>query len=131
MELDGTPLKVTRSDYGSGFFTQAIPAGSSTLTIAHAKGLPSWGAVVSRYEQEATDVTAQSIPDLSIDKSILVADAAASAEGRKWTERTEMPLGSDVTVRLTLRVGRDMDYVSIVDSRASCFEPTEQLPPMC
>lgn len=126
--IDGSLLKVERADYGSGFFTQAIPATASRLTINHESGLPSWGAVVSRYEQTATDVKPHSIPDLSIEKAILVANTAASADGQKWTPGTTMPLGSEVTVQLTVTAGRDMDYVTIVDERASCFEPTVQLP---
>lgn len=128
VELDGEPLKVERADYGSGFFTQAIPATATQLTISHERGLPSWGAVVSRYEQEATDVKPHAIADLSIDKAILVADPKASADGMKWTQSSSMPLGSEVTVQLTIKAGRDMDYVTIVDERASCFEPVEQLP---
>ncbi|MCM1337779.1 MAG: hypothetical protein NC187_08665 [Candidatus Amulumruptor caecigallinarius] len=128
VEIDGKPLEVERADYGSGFFTQPIAATAAQLTISHERGLPSWGAVVSRYEQTATDVKAHSIPDLSIEKAILVADPKASAAGQNWTESTTMQLGSEVTIQLTVKAGRDMDYVTIVDERASCFEPAEQLP---
>ena len=37
-------------------------------------------------------------------------------------------LGDVVKASLTIKANRDLDYVSIVDDRAACFDPVEQLP---
>lgn len=125
--IDGKNIPVKRGDYGSGFFSMNLPDGASgRLTVAHSAGTAAWGAVVSHYEQPATEVAAYKIPDLSIEKAILVADPGA--KGEMWNEGASIKLGDKVKVRLTLKVARDLDYVTIVDNRASCFEPTDQLP---
>ena len=59
-----------------------------------------------------TEVAASSCPELSIQKSM----------------PDSMSVGDRVTVRLTLKVDADMDYVAITDDRPACFEPVEQLP---
>lgn len=43
-------------------------------------------------------------------------------------EAGDLRVGDRVTVRLTLKVNADMDYVVINDGRPACMEPVEQLP---
>ena len=41
--------------------------------------------------------------------------------------RVTLKTGDRIAIRLTISVGRDMQFVCLTDSRAACFEPTEQL----
>lgn len=127
--LGDSALTLPEGDYASGMFTTTLPvdkASGSTLNVRNSSALPSWGAVISQYVAETSAVKPHSIPDLSITKEILV--GTATANGMKWTSATSMALGSSVKVQLTIVAKRDMDYVTIVDQRAACFEPADQLP---
>ncbi len=129
MTLGGSPLTLPKGDYASGMFTTTLPpaqASGSTLDIQNSSTLPSWGAVIAQYVAETSAVKPHSISDLSITKEILT--GVSTADGMKWTSATSMSLGSSVKVQLTIVAKHDMDYVTIVDQRAACFEPSDQLP---
>jgi uncharacterized protein YfaS (alpha-2-macroglobulin family) len=40
---------------------------------------------------------------------------------------TSFKVGDKVKVRVVIKVNKDMDYVTITDERASCFEPVDKL----
>ena len=82
------------------------------LTVKKTSGTPAWGAVYCQYVNDMTAVKSSACPELSIEKSM----------------PDSMAVGERVTVRLTLKVAADMDYVAIVDDRPACLEPVEQLP---
>ncbi len=127
--LDGTALTLPESDHATGMFTMNLPsdkASGSNLNIRNSDALPSWGAVIAQYVAESSSVAPHSIPDLSISKEILT--EVPTSDGMKWTAGTSMELGKNVKVQLTIVAKRDMDYVTIVDQRAACFEPADQLP---
>ena len=58
--------------------------------------------------------------DLSIKREYWLVD-------KKVSPKTPLSTGDKLTVRLTIKADRDMDFVQIKDSRAACMEPTEQL----
>jgi len=82
------------------------------LTVRKTSDTPAWGAVYCQYVDDMTAVKASACPEISIEKSM----------------PDSMVVGERVTVRLTLKVAADMDYVAIVDDRSACLEPVEQLP---
>lgn len=99
----------------TGEFEVSLPArkvSGQTLRIDRRADTPSWGAVYCRYESDMTDVSPVSCPELSVQKSM----------------PDTMRVGDRVTVRLTVKVDADMDYVVITDDRPACLEPVEQLP---
>ena len=77
-----------------------------------------------------TSVKAQGCPELNITKELLVnTDPGEGTLGRQAVVKTDsLAVGDRVTVRLVLKVDKDMDYVAIIDDRPACFEPVEQLP---
>ena len=99
----------------TGEFEVSLPAAKvsgKTLKIDRRADTPSWGALYCRYESGMTDVSPASCPELSIQKAT----------------PDSVRVGDRVTVRLTLKVDTDMDYVVITDDRPACYEPAEQLP---
>ena len=100
-------------------------AAGKTLTVAPAASVPSYGAVISSYRTLPGLVKAVDCDGLSIEKRMMLVGADGST-----TYTDEMPLGSRVRVLLTLHVGRDMQYVNIVDNRAAALEPMVQTPGM-
>ena len=47
--------------------------------------------------------------------------------GKKVTKKTPLQVGDSLTVVLTVRADRDMDFLCIEDSRPACLEPTQTL----
>ena len=60
--------------------------------------------------------------DISIEKTLL------KKVGDSWEEASDYKIGDIVKIQLTIKAKRDIDYVTISDERAACFEPIEQLP---
>lgn len=88
---------------------------------------PSWGAVYYQYLEPLASVKRQQGGPLSVEKKLFL----ETNDGRQQTLaplRPDQPLrtGNRVVVRLTIRTDRDMEYVSLKDLRAGCFEPVVQ-----
>ncbi|MBR6639185.1 MAG: hypothetical protein IKL35_02360, partial [Muribaculaceae bacterium] len=49
-------------------------------------------------------------------------------DGIIWEYTDSLKVGDKVKIELLIKTTRDMDYVAIIDNRAACFEPVEQLP---
>ena len=79
-----------------------------------------WGAVYAQYTENTEALKQNRAGGLSIVRQLL-------KDGKEVTEDTPLRLGDKLTVRLTVRADRDMDFVQITDGRAACMEPQEQL----
>lgn len=119
-----TPPSVERT---TGYFrtdiTRLHPSGER-LSIAGGGATPSWGAVYINDVQQLTAIEPAKTDGLEISKSYIVVGADGSARvaaGRLHT-------GDRVRVTLTIKADRTMDYVAIIDNRAACFEPVDQIP---
>ncbi|MDE5928087.1 MAG: hypothetical protein K2G98_06390, partial [Duncaniella sp.] len=115
LKIGGKRIRPEDYERLTGEFEVSLPAkevSGKELTVRKSSDSPAWGAVYCRYESDMTDVRAYSCPELSIEKSI----------------PDSMKVGERVTVRLTLKVDADMDYVAIIDDRPACLEPVDQLP---
>ncbi len=118
VKADGKSLAVTATDRRLGYFRMPLDVNAGkavTIDISKPGDTPAWGAVMRRAVQPLRSVEASGSADLSISKEI-IADSLAT--------------GGKVTVRLTVKVGRNLNYVAITDARAACFEPVDQLPSM-
>lgn len=114
-------LKVVLSD------PKATTSGANSISIRKEGSAPAWGAVYEQYFQNMNQIQKQ--------KGVLNVEKRLFVETNNGTERQLRPVnagqslqvGDRVTVRLTIRTDREMDYVFLKDLRAGCFEPTNQL----
>ena len=79
-----------------------------------------WGAVYAQYLEEMDKVQPAKGRGVTIGREYL-------KDGRKVSARTALKTGDKLTVRLTVKADRDMDFIQIRDSRAACMEPAAQL----
>ncbi len=123
--LNNESITPTRFDNITGYVKTDIsplaPSGKK-LTIAKHGEYPSWGAVYRQFNADMTDIKAVAGNDISIEKTLL------KKVGDKWIIATDYKVGDLIKIQLTIKAKRDIDYVTITDERAACFEPTEQLP---
>lgn len=133
IKIDNQLLSLNDIDRLTGAFTTTLPENSLSLTIDRTNNTPAWGATITRGNQKMTEIPAHSIPELSVEKDILVRRGAsndhnASRVDYRFVSSDSLRLGDVVEVRLTIRAERDMDYVVVTDQRAACFEPVVQTP---
>lgn len=128
ISVGGKNVSPTETERLTGYFRTplSLEAGKqATLKVNRSGSSPAWGAMYYLYSDSMTSVKAASCQDLSVDKKLVVGPGAE--EARSMSSGT-LKVGQRVSVTLTLKVDRDMDYVTIVDERPACFEPVEQLP---
>lgn len=118
-------LDVSSSSYALGYLSTDISklsGESNDLAITKESGRAAWGALYASYKQLNLDVKAMSCEDLSVDRSYY------RQVGDKWVESTEFKVGDRVKVLLKVKSSRTLQYVTLIDDRASCFEPVKQIP---
>ncbi|OYZ01038.1 MAG: hypothetical protein B7Y37_09090 [Sphingobacteriia bacterium 28-36-52] len=118
---------------GSGYFKKRIEGdkvkaemGNITVTTATQNMVsdqPSYGSIYWQYLANMDEITASTGPML-INKKLLV------ERNKAWIELNEnepVKVGELITVSLSMKIDRDMDYVHLKDLRPAATEPTTQL----
>ncbi|MFT3902041.1 MAG: alpha-2-macroglobulin family protein [Niabella sp.] len=136
--------KVTSADEkqeaGTGYFKTVIPGkkvkpamGNITLTVSpgttakQSTNLPTWGAMYWQYFEDINKITTAATP-LRLSKQLFVETASDAGPVLKPVPAgSSIKVGDKVTVRIELRVDRDMEYVHMKDMRAAGFEPLNVL----
>ena len=127
--LDGKPVDISGAEMLTGIITvQLTPeqASGNRLSIVRTGNGPAWGGVISQYVAPIGDVKAESCENLKIEKQLLL---LTDSDGATKVEKVKGSLkpGDKVRVTLTLTCKKDMDYVAVIDERAACLEPADQL----
>lgn len=122
-------IKPNKIERVTGFFRSDIsnmPITNSTLSVYKTADTPAWGTIYYQYQNTLKKIKAKSNDDVSIEKYLY--KRAVSDNGEKWVRTDSISVGDRIKVELHIKASRDMDYVAIIDNRAACFEPVEQLP---
>lgn len=82
-----------------------------------------WGAVYAQY-LESMDQIGEQGNGLSVSRQLYKGDEALN-------ESVPLKVGDKITVRLTVKADRDMDFVQIKDDRAACMEPLQAVSGFC
>ena len=121
------------TEAGTGYFREKISAdkvvpamGNVNVTMQGTgnSSQPGWGAVYWQYFEDLDKITAAATP-LSLDKKLFI--RKNTDRGPQLTPVSDgdaLKVGDQVTVRIELRVDRDMEYVHMKDMRAAALEPT-------
>jgi TonB-dependent SusC/RagA subfamily outer membrane receptor len=76
---------------------------------------PVYGGVYYQYFENLDKIAATTNVDYSISKELLKDD--------KLVYTTDLKVGDLITIRLTFKTEKDLEFVHVKDLRASCFEP--------
>ena len=82
-----------------------------------------WGAVYAEFLEDMDQVTAQGHA-LQISRTLY-------RDGKALPVGAALKVGDRLTVRLTLKADRDMDFVQVKDNRAAFMEPVDALSGYC
>ena len=119
----GQPVELDKMAQWLGYVRCSLPATTAGNVVIERSGKgPAWGAIYSQFKAQMTDVKEKSIEEVSISKEYY----AYSKDG-SLRQVNNFQVGDKVKVRLVIKVNKDMDFVTISDERASCFEPVDQL----
>lgn len=79
-----------------------------------------WGAVYAQYLEEMDKVLPAKGNGVSVVREWWM-------DGQQVSRKTVLHAGDKLTVRLTVKADRDMDFIRVKDERAACMEPDTQL----
>ena len=123
--IDGEAVQFSHIDEYVGYCRKTIPAQSgATLKIDRKGASPAWGAVYCQYKDPMASVEAKEITEMSIRKEYLV----YGADGKLIpASDRNFKVGDKVQVCVVIKNNKDLDFVTVTDQRAACFEPKDQL----
>lgn len=129
VKIGDQTVSPTKFESVTGYFRKDVSnlhPSEATLSIIKLAKTPSWGAIYSQYTQENREINAATCDAVSIDKRIY--RQVSTPDGVKWEYTNDLKVGDKAKIELVIKTTRDMEYVAIIDNRAACFEPVEQLP---
>lgn len=93
----------------------------ANLTLEKNTGLAAFGSIITHRVASMDSIPATSSPSVSINKRYNKVD------GTTVVTANELKPGDKIKIQLVIKVNDDLDYVTIIDRRASCLEPVEQI----
>jgi len=120
IKLDGKLMTQPKATAGVGYVKTSKQGVSKTLTVDKKNEGISWGAVYAQFTLPSADVA-------SSEAGIKVVRKVVAVEGKSGKNLTAAKVGDKVKVILAITADRDYDFVQIVDKRAACLEPLNQL----
>lgn len=124
LKLDGKNLTLPKATAGLGYVKTSKQGVAQQLVIDKKNEGTSWGAVYAQFTMPSADV-ASSESGIKITRKVVEVNDDKSARRQKSVAEAKM--GERVKVVLTITADRDYDFVQIVDKRAACLEPANQL----
>ena len=112
LKLDGKQLPMPQDSTTLGYIKTEKAGKASTLSINKKSDNTSWGAVYAEFKQPVSEIA-------SLESGIKVS--------RKVENQKKAKVGDKIKVIITITADRDYDFVKIVDKRAACLEPVNQL----
>ena len=145
IKVGNSIVQPTSIEAGTGYFKQTIPVADvrpemGKVTVSSIEGLtPShplnkslnnkssigWGAMYWQYYQALDKVESQS-SSLKISKKLFVEKMTATGNTMIPIEQTTLLKGDKVITRLVVTTDRNLEFVTLKDLRAACFEPVDQ-----
>ena len=112
LKLDGKLLPMPQDSTTLGYVRTEKAGKASTLSISKKSDYTSWGAVYAEFKQPLSEI-------VSLESGIKVS--------RKVENQKKAKVGDKIKVIITNTADRDYDFVKIVDKRAACLEPVNQM----
>ena len=119
LKLDGKLLPMPQDSTTLGYVKTEKTGKASTLSIRKKSDYTSWGAVYAEFKQPLSEIA-------SAESGIKVRRVIVPAESQ-GRGTAQAKVGEKVKVTLIITADRDYDFVQIMDKRAACLEPVNQL----
>lgn len=115
LTIDGKVLDLPKATAGIGYVKTVVTNEQpKTFSAEKTSEGTSWGALYMQFMQKTKEIADQG-SEITVKREIIPVGT------------DPLRVGDRVKVRLTIVAARDLDFVQIVDKRAACMEPVEQL----
>ena len=125
-----------KADLGTGYIKQVweksdIKKDMDKVDVKKDNDNLSYGALYWQYYEDLDKITANKT-ELNVEKELYkkVINESGQTRLEPITANSPLAVNDKVTVRLVVRVDRDMDFVHLKDMRGSCFEPINTISQM-
>ncbi|MCR5271184.1 MAG: alpha-2-macroglobulin [Prevotella sp.] len=113
LKVDQKALELSDATAGLGYVKASQDYhGQQTFTVEKTSVGTSWGAVYAQFMQPTTSIQSNS-SEISVKREII--------------GNQPLKVGDRIRVRITIKAERDLDFVEVIDKRAACMEPVNQL----
>ena len=120
ISLNGKPMDMPKATAGLGYVkTSASGNNLKTLSVRKTSDGTSWGAVYAQFMQPVTEIQSAAA-GITVKRELLAADTQKPI-GKA------LSVGDKIKIRITITAERDYDFVQLIDKRAACMEPVQQL----
>lgn len=119
LKLDGKLLPMPQDSTTLGYVKTEKTGKASKLSIDKKSDYTSWGAVYAEFKQPVSEI---GYMESGIKVRRVIVPAESEGKGK-----AQAKVGEKVKVTLIITADRDYDFVKIVDKRAACLEPVNQL----
>jgi uncharacterized protein YfaS (alpha-2-macroglobulin family) len=122
---DGTNLGVLKKDASSTFVYNGteITTGKATVNVSTTTDQPVFGAMYLKYLDKMENIE-KSTGEMRIERHYYWMNNGKEEE---VLATTTLPIGTKITVKMTVRSNQSMEFVHIKDSKASGFESREKV----
>ena len=126
--IDAANVKDAKAEAGTGYFKTSwsgseINPNMGNITVTKQEAGVAWGSVYWQYFEQLDKIKTHDTP-LKLNKKLFIQQTSATGPKISPVDgNTKLKPGDKLTVRIELRVDRDMEYVHMKDMRASGFEP--------
>ncbi|NNE36098.1 MAG: hypothetical protein HKN13_12725 [Rhodothermales bacterium] len=120
------------AEAGTGYFSrswegQKIGPEMASVEVTKVGPGPAWGALYWQYFEQLDRITPADTP-LSIEKQLFREETSNAGPVLKPIDQIDdLSTGDRITVRVVIRVDRDMEYVHLKDMRGAGLEPVNVL----
>ncbi|MCH5229406.1 MAG: hypothetical protein J1F12_05360 [Muribaculaceae bacterium] len=120
--INGKEIPIREEDYFGSLTLNLNPVTDSgkQLVIIRETGVPGWGGILSQYLSPIKEVKKEKVENLSIEKKIY------KISGGKTVEAKDLKRGDKVRISLTVKIGKDMDYLVLKDGRGANLQTEDK-----
>ncbi|MCH3881853.1 MULTISPECIES: alpha-2-macroglobulin family protein [Tenacibaculum] len=132
IKIEPSKMKGVAVEAGTGYFktswnAQEITPKMADVTIAKKGSGIAWGGLYWQYFEDLDKITSAETPLKLNKKLFLKVNSDTGKELQEIKSETTLNIGDLVTVRIELKVDREMEFIHMKDMRASGVEPINVL----
>lgn len=109
------------------FNADEIDQEKSRIHIKNQSDSPQYGGMYWQYFEDADQIEAFNLPELKIEKRLLVEKYSGEGKQLVPVEETTIEIGDKIKVRLIITAQEDFEFMELKDMRASGLEPIDVL----
>ncbi len=114
LTIDGEEISTQQATAGLGYVKTSVSAqDKKAFSAEKTSDGTSWGALYAQFMQPTAEIRN--------------ASSSISVKREYFCESDKPKVGDVIKVRITIKAERDLDFVEVIDRRAACMEPVQQL----